>query len=75
MSYQTTNIAVAAGLKSLGHRINNIEVNGRIATFFFPEESRELAMQIELGDLLVDAIRFHQELRRLSGLARSMSQA
>lgn len=75
MSYHTTNIAVAAGLRSLGHKLEKIHVEGRLATFFFSQESGLVALEIESGDTLVDAIRFHQELRRLSGLARSMAES
>lgn len=73
MSYDTSNIAVAAGLRSTGHAIERITVNGRMATFYFDDACREAAGKIEMGQMLVDAIRFHQELRRLSGLARSMA--
>lgn len=75
MTYHTTHIAVAAGLRSLGHKVEKIEVTGRLATFFFSAEASEIALLIESGDTLVDAIRFHQELRRLSGLARSMAES
>jgi hypothetical protein len=74
MTYQTADIAVAAALRSLGHSITNITVEDRRATFSFAGDSSKLASEIQIGSQLVDAISFHQELRRLSGLAKSMSQ-
>ena len=74
MSYNTDNIAVAAALRLNGHVIENIQVNGRKATFCFDESVRDLANEIQMGNKLVDAISFHHELRRLSGLAKTMSQ-
>jgi uncharacterized protein YuzE len=73
MSYQTDNIAVAAALRSLGHQIVEITSKGRIATFEFSAASQAVANEIQMGTKLVDAISMHQELRRLSGLARSMA--
>ena len=74
MTYQTDNIAVAAALRSLGHTISDITVDGRRATFIFSGDVQEIANDIQIGSQLVDAISIHQELRRLSGLAKSMSQ-
>lgn len=74
MTYQTDNIAVAAALRSLGHSITNITVDGRRATFIFSDDVHQLANEIQIGSQLVDAISLHQELRRLSGLAKSMAQ-
>jgi len=74
MTYSSSNIAVVAGLRSLGHNIARITMDGRIATFHFETDCSDEALKIEMGKILVDAIRFHQELRRLSGLARSMTQ-
>ena len=73
MSYQTDNIAVAAALRSLGHQIVEITSKGRIATFEFSSDTQTVANEIQMGTKLVDAISMHQELRRLSGLARSMA--
>lgn len=74
MSYNTDNIAVAAALRLNGLVIENIQINGRKATFCFSESARDLANEIQMGTKLVDAISFHHELRRLSSLARTMSQ-
>jgi hypothetical protein len=74
MTYQTDNIAVAGALRTLGHTITNITVDGRRATFYFNSDAIDVAHDIQIGSQLVDAISFHQELRRLSGLAKSMSQ-
>jgi hypothetical protein len=74
MTYTTDNIAIASALRSLGHTIDKITVDGRRATFIFASDVVDLANEIQLGTRLVDAISFHQELRRLSGLAKSMAQ-
>ena len=73
MAYKTDDIAVASALRSYGHKITEIEVHGRRATFIFDSSVEDEAMQIQVGKKLVDALLFHEQLRRLSGLARSMS--
>jgi hypothetical protein len=73
MSYHTDHIAVAAALRTLGFQISEITTKGRIATFSFPDAASQVANEIQLGSKLVDAISLHQELRRLSGLARTMA--
>jgi hypothetical protein len=74
MSYYTDNIAIAAALKVHGYQISQIEIDGRRATFIFDDNAKEDASKIHLGTKLVDAISFHEQIRRLSGLARSMTQ-
>lgn len=74
MTYETDNIAVAAALRVYGHQIIEIEVVGRRATFVFSDSVIKDATEINLGTKLVDAISFHEQIRRLSGLAKSMSQ-
>lgn len=73
MTYSTENIAIAGALKLCGHQIESIQVEGKRATFHFSESAAGDAMAIQMGTRLVDAIQFHQELRRLSGLAKTMS--
>ena len=72
MTYHTDNIAVAAALKINGYSIESVQVDFKKATFHFSPEAEAAAIEIQLGKKLVDAIQFHQEIRRLSGLARSM---
>lgn len=73
MSYQTDNIAIAAALSTFRHRIQELQPIGRRAKFVFEDSAEPDALEIHMGRKLVDAINFHEELRRLSGLARSMS--
>ncbi len=72
MTYKTDNIAIASALRTFGYIINEIQINGRKATFIFDDEAVEAANHIYQGSRLVDALTFHQELRRLSSLAKSM---
>lgn len=71
-TYHTDNIAVAAGLRLNGFVIEKVEINGKKATFIFSDLAAQTAHELTMGMKLVDAILFHNELRRLSGLARSM---
>jgi hypothetical protein len=75
MTYTTDNIAIAAALRLNGYQIKNITLSGRKASFHFSAECKQDALDIQLGKVLVDAISFHQELRHLSALAKSMSEA
>lgn len=75
MTYATDDIAIAAALKMNGFSIEFVDIDMRRATFHFDKSATALAMEIQLGQKLVDAIQFHQELRRLSALARSMTKA
>jgi hypothetical protein len=74
MSYHTNNLTVAAALLTLGHELVHMELKGRQATFFFETDLSELALKIEMDSQLIRPIRLHQEIRRLSGLARSMAE-
>ena len=73
MTYETDNIAVAAALRLYGHTIQEIEITGRRARFIFKEDAHADATDVNLGRKQVDAISFHEQIRRLSGLAKSMS--
>jgi hypothetical protein len=72
MTYDTDDIAVAAALRHFGHPILHIDIIGKRAKFKFPSESEAEAVKIQLGEKLVDALRFHNEVRRLTVLVRSM---
>lgn len=72
MTYDTDNIAIAAGLRSLGHSVDHIKMEDRKATFSFDASVKETAGNIYNGSIKVDAITFHNELKRLAGLAKSM---
>lgn len=72
MTYDTEDIAVAAALRYFGHAITKIEIVGKRATFKFNDTVEDDAIKVQLGEKLVDAISFHREVRRLSGLVRSM---
>lgn len=74
MTYDTDNIAIAAGLRTVGHSLSHIKMDGRKATFSFDSSVQDLANQIFEGKIKVDAITFHNELRRLSGLAKTMTE-
>lgn len=69
--YSTDNIAVAAGLKILGHKIKSIEFQQRHGVFFF-ESGSEDAYKVLNGIHKFSAITIHGEIRALSGLLRSM---
>lgn len=73
MSYQTDNIAIAAALRTHGHTIQEINVVGRRAVFTFDNSAQADANDISSGAKLVSALIFHEQIRRLSGLAKSMS--
>lgn len=73
MTYKTDNIAIASALRTQGHIIKEIQINGRKATFIFEDNASEVAQGIYQGTILIDALTFHQELRRLASLARSMA--
>lgn len=73
MDYTTDNIAISAALKLLGHEIIHIEVEVKRASFVFNETAKDDAQKILLGKISVEPISFHQEVRRLSAIARSMS--
>jgi hypothetical protein len=75
MTYKTDNIAIAAALRVFGHNVDNIEIDGRKGTFCFTndiDEVEKIANDIQLGKKLVDALHFHNELRRLAGLVKTM---
>ena len=73
MSYHTDNLTVAAALVSLDKTVAKIEVRGRKATFYFAEDLSAIALEIEMDRKLVRPMRLHQEIRRLSSLAKSMA--
>lgn len=75
MTYATNDIAIATALKINGFSIESIDIDFKKATFHFIDAAEPIALEIQLGQRLVDAIQFHQELRRLSALARSMTKS
>jgi len=65
--YPTTDIVLAAALKLNGARLQRIElVDGRRGIFYFGETAQSFLDAFNTGQVMVEAVAFHAEIRALT---------
>ena len=66
MKQKTTDIALAAFLKTKGYTLEEITVTGRQGTFTFNGVDTEEVNQYFIGNALVEPTAFHNAIRQLT---------
>lgn len=72
--YKTTDIVLAATLKTLGHGLLDIEVQGTKGTFVFGEVDPDFLTQFDLGKQRVEPVEFNNAIKQLTTSVRRMVQ-
>lgn len=70
MLYSTTDIVLAATLKTMGYDLDHIDKFGNKGTFFFAEVGNEVIAKYDLGQLMVEPVAFNNAIKALTTAAR-----
>jgi hypothetical protein len=66
----TQDIVLAASLKVLGYRLDNIEKVGNKGIFFFTDVDEKVITDYDLGKLRVEPISFNSAIKALTTASR-----
>lgn len=72
--YKTTDIVLAATLKTLGYMLVDIEVQGTKGTFVFGNVDVDFLTQFDLGKHRVEPVEFNNAIKQLTTSVRRMIQ-
>lgn len=68
--YSTTDIVLAATLRTLGYELDHIDKFGNKGTFFFGGVDMDVIQQYDLGQLQVEPVAFNNAIKALTTAAR-----
>ena len=71
--YKTTDIVLAAVLKMLGYKLENIEIEGRRGTFIFANVNPHSVDEFNYDGVRVEPKEFHAHVRTLSATINRMA--
>ncbi len=72
--YKTTDIVLAATLKTSGYSLLDIEVQGTKGTFIFGDVDVEFLTQFDLGKQRIEPVEFNNAIKQLTTSVRRMVQ-
>ena len=67
---ETQDIVLAAALKVLGYRLDNIEKVGNKGIFFFSDLDDDVINDYDLGNLRVEPVSFNSAIKALTTASR-----
>lgn len=67
---RTTDIVLAAALRSLNYDLSGIEKNGHKGTFIFSKIPTDIIEKYDLGQLLVEPVTLNHNIKQLTTSAR-----
>jgi hypothetical protein len=70
VEFSTTDIVLAAALKSIGYQVKAILKNGNIGTFVFDNVSDEIIDDYDFGRMLVEPVSLNQNIKTLTTAVR-----
>jgi hypothetical protein len=68
--YSTTDIVLAATLRTLGYELDHIDKFGNKGTFFFAGVDTDVVQRYDLGQLMVEPVAFNNAIKALTTAAR-----
>ena len=74
MKYKTTDITLAATLLCRNFTLSTILVDGKQGTFVFDHVGLTIVSDFYAGNILVDPINFHTNLKRLSAGVKDLTR-
>lgn len=72
MEYHTTDIVLAAFLRTQGHNVQRIEKSGSVGTFIFKDVPAQTLTDFDLGQGLVEPFAFNNTIRQLTSAVRRL---
>lgn len=70
MQYKTSDIVLAASLKSLGNTLSSVELQGSKGIFIFEDVEQKFLDQFDLGQVRIEPIMFHSAVKQLTTIVR-----
>lgn len=70
MQYKTSDIVLAASLKSLGNTLSSVELQGSKGIFVFEDVEQQFLDQFDLGQIRIEPISFHSAVKQLTTIVR-----
>lgn len=70
--YKTSDIVLAATLKTKGYKLADIEIMGTKGTFVFENVDKDVLMEFDLGNVLVEPISFNNAIKQLTTSVRRL---
>ena len=70
MQYKTSDIVLAASLKSLGNTLSSVELQGSKGIFVFEDVEQQFLDQFDLGQIRIEPIAFHSAAKQLTTIVR-----
>lgn len=70
MQYKTSDIVLAASLKSLGNTLSSVELQGSKGIFVFEDVEQQFLDQFDLGQVRIEPIAFHSAVKQLTTIVR-----
>lgn len=71
--YKTTDIILAAYLRTQGHELQDIEITGNKGTFVFAPVDDNILVDYDLGKCLVEPVAFNNTIKQLTTSVRRKS--
>lgn len=68
--YSTTDIVLAATLRTIGYELDHIDKLGNKGTFFFAGVDMDVVQRYDLGQLMVEPVAFNNAIKALTTAAR-----
>lgn len=72
--YKTSDLVIAAVLKTSGIELTTIELKGARGIFCFKNVDQDILDQIDMGNILVEPTDFHNTTKQLTSIVRRKLQ-
>lgn len=70
MQYKTSDIVLAASLKTIGKPLVSVELQGAKGIFVFEEVEQEFLDGFDLGQIRIEPVAFHGAVKQLTTIVR-----
>lgn len=72
--FKTSDLVIAAVLKTSGKELTNIELKGTRGIFVFKDVDSDFLNDIDMGNILVEPTEFHNTTKQLTSIIRRKLQ-
>lgn len=70
--YKTSDIVLASTLKIKGSKLVDIEISGTKGTFVFEDVDKQILLDFDLGNILVEPVTFNNTIKQLTTSVRRL---
>ena len=73
--YETSDIVLAAVLKTKGYKLHEIKLNGNKGIFKFLDVPKQILLDFDMGSVQVEPINFNNSIKSLTTAVRRMPRS